>query len=166
MPWTIVYQAPLSLGFPRQEYWSGLPFPSPGDLSNPGSNTALLHCSRILYSLSHQDSPLDIAFSLCGFIFYLFIADIEDDVECSCLLTLFLKFIYFLIEGYLFYRILLFSVTCQHESAISIHISPPSWTSLLSPLTSHPSRLMQIPCLSFLRHTANSHWLSILHMVM
>ena len=30
------YQAPLSMGFSRQEYWSGLPFPSPGDLPNPG----------------------------------------------------------------------------------------------------------------------------------
>ena len=35
-PWTIVCQAPLSMGFARQEYWSGLPFPSPGDLPNPG----------------------------------------------------------------------------------------------------------------------------------
>ena len=34
--WTVAYQAPLSMGFPRQEYWSGLPFPSPGDLPNPG----------------------------------------------------------------------------------------------------------------------------------
>ena len=34
--WTIAYQAPQSMGFSRQEYWSGLPFPSPGDLSNPG----------------------------------------------------------------------------------------------------------------------------------
>ena len=34
--WTVSYQAPPSMGFPRQEYWSGLPFPSPGDLSNPG----------------------------------------------------------------------------------------------------------------------------------
>ena len=32
-PWTVARQAPLSMGFPRQEYWSGLPFPSPGDLS-------------------------------------------------------------------------------------------------------------------------------------
>ena len=36
IPWTIVYQAPLSMEFSRQEYWSGLPFPSPGDLSDPG----------------------------------------------------------------------------------------------------------------------------------
>ena len=36
-PWTVAPQAPLSMGFPRQEYWSGLPFPSPGDLPNPGT---------------------------------------------------------------------------------------------------------------------------------
>ena len=35
-PWTINCQAPLSMGFPRQEYWHGLPFPSPGDLPDPG----------------------------------------------------------------------------------------------------------------------------------
>ena len=35
-PWTVAYHAPLSVGFSRQEYWSGLPFPSPGDLPNPG----------------------------------------------------------------------------------------------------------------------------------
>ena len=35
-PWTVARQAPLSMGFPRPEYWSGLPFPSPGDLPNPG----------------------------------------------------------------------------------------------------------------------------------
>ena len=34
--WTIAHQAPLSMGFSRQEYWSGLPIPSPGDLPNPG----------------------------------------------------------------------------------------------------------------------------------
>ena len=35
-PWTIAYQAPPSMGFSRQECWSGLPFPSPGDLPDPG----------------------------------------------------------------------------------------------------------------------------------
>ena len=35
-PWTVAYQAPPSMGFSRQEYWSRLPFPSPGDLPNPG----------------------------------------------------------------------------------------------------------------------------------
>ena len=39
-PWTIDCQASLSMGFPRQEYWSGLPFPPPWDLPNPGIEPA------------------------------------------------------------------------------------------------------------------------------
>ena len=35
-PWTAAYQAPLSMGFSRQQYWSGFPFPSPGNLPDPG----------------------------------------------------------------------------------------------------------------------------------
>ena len=35
-PWTVAYQAPLSMAFPRQEYWSGWPSPSPGNLPDPG----------------------------------------------------------------------------------------------------------------------------------
>ena len=35
-PWTVTHQAPLSMGFSRQEHWSGLPFPSPGDLPDAG----------------------------------------------------------------------------------------------------------------------------------
>ena len=35
-PWTVAYQASQSMGFSRQEYWSGVPFPSPGDLPDPG----------------------------------------------------------------------------------------------------------------------------------
>ena len=35
-PWTVAYQAPPSMGFSRQEHWSGVPFPSPGDLPDPG----------------------------------------------------------------------------------------------------------------------------------
>ena len=60
------------------------------------------------------------------------------------------------------------AVLCQTPMWIthSIHISPPFWTSLPSPSPSHLSRLIQSPCLSFLSHTANSCWLSTLHMVM
>ena len=43
--------------FFRPEYWGGSPFPSPGDLCNPGLNPGLLHCRWILYQLSHQRSP-------------------------------------------------------------------------------------------------------------
>ena len=40
--WTVACQAPLSMGFSRQEYWSGLPCPPPGDLPNPGIEPAFL----------------------------------------------------------------------------------------------------------------------------
>ena len=56
-PWTVAYHAPLSMGFSRQEYWSGLPFPSPEDLPDPGIDPGLLHCKQTLYRLSHQESP-------------------------------------------------------------------------------------------------------------
>ena len=65
-PWTIAHQAPLSLGFPRQEYWSGLLFPSPGDLpttgTEPGSPAlqAVSLPSGLLYSFKH---PLKCAFT-------------------------------------------------------------------------------------------------------
>ena len=39
--WTVARQAPLAMGFPRQEYWHGLPFPTPGDLADPGLNPRL-----------------------------------------------------------------------------------------------------------------------------
>ena len=57
-PWTAAYQAPPSMGFSRQEYWSGVPSPSPGDLlrdpgipETQGSNLGLLHCRQMLYHL-------------------------------------------------------------------------------------------------------------------
>ena len=40
--WTVACQVPLSLGFPRQEYWSGLPFPAPEDILDPGIEPASL----------------------------------------------------------------------------------------------------------------------------
>ena len=49
VPRTAARQAPPSMGVSRQEYWSGLPFPPPGDLPTQGWNPRLLHCSLILY---------------------------------------------------------------------------------------------------------------------
>ena len=57
-PWTVAFQTPPSMGFSRQEYWSGLPFPSLRDLPDPGSNLGLPHCGQTLYCLSHQGSPV------------------------------------------------------------------------------------------------------------
>ena len=56
-PWTVSYQAPLSMGFSRQEYWSGLPFPFPGDLPNPGIKPGSPALQADVYCLSHQGSP-------------------------------------------------------------------------------------------------------------
>ena len=62
-PWTVAYQAPLSMRFFRQEYWSAVPFPSqeifPTQGLNPGlrSNLGLPYCRWMLYPLSHQGSP-------------------------------------------------------------------------------------------------------------
>ena len=70
-PWTVVRQAPLSMGFSRQEYWSGLPCSPPGDLPNPGSNPGLLHCRQILYCLGHQGNHVLVLYQgliPCGFI--------------------------------------------------------------------------------------------------
>ena len=51
----VAHQAPLSMGFPRQEYWSGLPFPSPGDIPDPGIEPSS--------SLSQEDSlPRELSF--------------------------------------------------------------------------------------------------------
>ena len=71
-PWSVARQAPLSMGFPRQGYWSGLPFPSPGDLPDPGiehrslalqvisciaggffTNWAIMWLVGVLYLFSH-----------------------------------------------------------------------------------------------------------------
>ena len=49
-PWTVAYQAPPSMGFSRQEDWSGVPFPFPGDLPDSG----LPHCRQTLYQISER----------------------------------------------------------------------------------------------------------------
>ena len=61
IPWTVVGQAPLSMEFSRQEYWSGWPFPSPRVFPTQGLNLGLLHCRQILYCLWHQGSPQTLA---------------------------------------------------------------------------------------------------------
>ena len=56
--WTVAHQAPLSMGFSRQECWSGLPFPTPGDLSDPGLKLMyLLHWQVDPLRLHHLGSP-------------------------------------------------------------------------------------------------------------
>ena len=56
-PWTVTHQAPPSVGFSRQEYWSGVPLPSPEGLPNPGIEP--LHCRQILYHWATWEARRD-----------------------------------------------------------------------------------------------------------
>ena len=64
-PWTIACWAPLSMGFPRLEYWSGLPLPSPGDLPDPGIKPSLLHCRQSLGLQADSFEPPGKPLNLC-----------------------------------------------------------------------------------------------------
>ena len=71
-PWTGAYQDPQSMGFSRQEYWSELPFPSPGIFLTQGLNPGLPRCRQTLYRLSYQGSLLGLSLtpnlSFCGYL--------------------------------------------------------------------------------------------------
>ena len=58
-PKTVAHQAPLFMGFPRQEYWSELPFPSPGDLPDPGIKPMCAALSGGLFNTEPQGRPLE-----------------------------------------------------------------------------------------------------------
>ena len=59
-PWTVACQAPLSMGFPRQEYWSGLPFASPGDLPNPGTELPIPALAGGFFTTEPPGKPINI----------------------------------------------------------------------------------------------------------
>ena len=72
IPWTVAPQAPLSMGFPRKEYWSGLPTPFPGDLHNPGVKPICPVLQADSLPLSHQGSIEEVCFCFFSwwFVFY------------------------------------------------------------------------------------------------
>ena len=61
-PWTVACQAPQSIGFSRQEYWSGLPFPSPGDLPEPGIEPRSPALQAVSLPTELPEKPLAVAF--------------------------------------------------------------------------------------------------------
>ena len=64
-PWTVACQAPLSMGFPRQEYWRGLPFPSPGDLPDPRIKlTSSVLAGRLFFITEPPGKPLNIVWMI------------------------------------------------------------------------------------------------------
>ena len=59
IPWTVACQAPLSMGFSRQEYWSGLPFPSPGDLPDPEIEPTAPALAGGFFTTEPPEKPLE-----------------------------------------------------------------------------------------------------------
>ena len=86
-PWTVAHQAPLSMGFSRQEYWSGLPFPSPVDLPNPGiePRSPTLQADSLLpelpgnYLLTSVFFPIFLIYGCCPFL------GLQDPIQVSTL---------------------------------------------------------------------------------
>ena len=108
-PWAVAHQAPLSMGFCRQEYWSGLPFPSPEDLLNPGNEHSFLHCRHILYHLGHQ-GKLKKGHNLQNLGFWLLLPSIFPAF------VLFIYYFCLLLHFFLVWKPLL--EECQFESII------------------------------------------------
>ena len=76
-PWTVAPQAPLSMGFPRQEHWSGLPFPSPGDLPNPGLEPTFLTSPSLAGGFFPASATWEAHVS-----FYIPISDVSESSSC------------------------------------------------------------------------------------
>ena len=76
IPWIVVYQAPPSRRFPRQEYWSGLPFPSPGDLPDPGIESSICFTiwatreDQLTITITGVNSSSDLPHLLISYIFF------------------------------------------------------------------------------------------------
>ena len=72
-PWTVAHQASLSMGFSRQEYWSGLPVPSPGDLPDPGIRPMSLKSSALAGEFFTTGATWEAPMLPVLILFYLFI---------------------------------------------------------------------------------------------
>ena len=68
-PWTVTHQAPLSMGWPRQEYWSSLPFCFPGDLPDPGIEPMSAALTGRLFTAEPPGKPIRVCVCMCVCIF-------------------------------------------------------------------------------------------------
>ena len=89
-PWAVACQAPLSMGFSRQEYWSGLPFPSPGDHPDPGIEFMFLASLVLAGGFLTTSVAWEAPVCVCIYILYITCAyhmDFSggsDDKESAC----------------------------------------------------------------------------------
>ena len=93
-PWTAAYQGPLSLGFSRQEYWSGLPFPSPGYLPNPGIELQVSRIAVRRFTIWATREALQMSipflfsfspFPLASLLFQLFVSPCQTIILPFCI---------------------------------------------------------------------------------
>ena len=77
-PWTVACQIPLSMEFSRQEYWSGLPFPSPGDLPDSGIEPGSPTLRADLYCLSHRESKFYYFYAIKIFLYIFFLLTVYN----------------------------------------------------------------------------------------
>ena len=82
-PWTVAHQAPLSMGFSRQEYWSGLPFPFPGDLPDPGIEPTSLMSPALVGRFFTTSAPWE-AHPLLSSISFLSLGGVSCGSEFPC----------------------------------------------------------------------------------
>ena len=78
--WTVAHQAPMSMEFSRQEYWSGKPFPSPGDLPNPGTEPGSP-------TLQADSLPSEPPGKPCVCVYYIFFIHLPTDDHLGCFLN-------------------------------------------------------------------------------
>ena len=75
-PWTVAHQAPMSMGFSRQEYWSGLPFPPPGDLPDPGIEPSSLRSPVLAGGFFTSSATWEVVIWL-GCIYFFFKSNLQ-----------------------------------------------------------------------------------------
>ena len=116
--WTGAHQASLSMGFSRQEYWSGLPFPSPGDLPDPGIEPGS-PTLQTLYHLSHRGSPYKAAslyYTRQSSPLFISLACPGFSPEAFAWLSRFVKSLY--------WKFFLFPAVLQGHLTLCRHLSP------------------------------------------
>ena len=85
-PWTIAHQAPLSMGFPRQECWSGLPFPFPGDLPDPGIESVSPASPALaggFFTTEPPGNPVCVCVYVCIYIYISFFFNKRKFLGCD-----------------------------------------------------------------------------------
>ena len=95
--WTVVCQAPLSMGFSRQEYWSGLPFPLPGDCPHPSIKPASLTSPALAGEFSTTSATWEVPVLLEACYFLLFLKELTSGLINSSLPFSFFQFHFILV---------------------------------------------------------------------